>query len=80
METVHAAQGQGVVRGHHGEINGVGLGKVHNFFEVLGPGLRDAHRVRGNAAIAGESVDGLHLGILFQFFDDSVLAASAADD
>ena len=80
MELVHAAQGQGVVRGHDGEVNGVGLGEVHDFPDVLGPDGRDAHRVLGDAAVAGESVDGFNLGVLFQLFDDGVLAASAADD
>ena len=63
MEPVHAAQGQGIVRGHHGEINGMGLGEAHDLLDVLGPDLRDAHRVGGDAAVAGEGVDGFCLGI-----------------
>jgi hypothetical protein len=58
----------------------MGLGEVHDFADVLGPDFRDADRVGGDAAVAGEGVDGLRLGILFQFFDDGVFAASAADN
>ena len=79
VEPVHAPQGQGVVRRHHGETNGMGSGEVHDFVNVPGSDLRHAHRVGGNAAVAGEGVDGLNGGILFQLFDDGVFAAAAAD-
>ena len=80
VEGVHAAQGQGVVRGHHREVHRVGRGKVYNGRDVLGPDLRDAHRVGRNAAVAGETVDGLHGSVFLQLFDDGVFAAAAADD
>ena len=44
-----------------------------------GTDLRHAHRVRGDAAVARQGVDGLRRRILFQLFDDGVLPASAAD-
>ena len=80
VKPVHAAQGQGIVRSHHSEIDIMGLGEVHDGGNVLGTDLRDAHRVLGDAAVAGQGVDGLHAGIFFQFLDNGVLAATAADD
>ena len=57
----------------------MGPGKVHDAVKVLRADFRDAHRVLGDAAVAGEGVDRSGLGVLFQLFDDGVLAASAAD-
>ena len=80
MEPVHATQSQGVVRRHHGKVDGVRLGKVHNGGDVLGANLRDADGILCDAAVARQGVNGLHTGIFFQLFDNGVLAATAADD
>ena len=79
MEPVHTAQGQRIVGRDYGEVHGVGFGKVHNGVDVLGTDLGNAHGVGSDAAVAGQSVDGLHSGIFPQFFDNGVFAASAAD-
>ena len=80
METVHTAQGQGVIRRHHGEVDGVGLGELHDGGDVLSADLGNAHGVLGDAAVARQGVNGLYAGIFFQLFDNGVLAATAADD
>ena len=65
MEPVHAAQGQGVVRRHHGKADLMGLGKVHDGGDIFGADLWDAHGVLGDAAVARQGVNGLHAGIFF---------------
>ena len=80
LQRVHRTQHQRIVRRHHGEVNAVGLGKVHLRGNILRADLRDAHSVSSDAAVAGSAVDRLHSGILFQFFDDGVLTAAAADN
>ena len=80
VEGVHAAQGQRIVRGHHGEVHLVLYGKVHDGADILGPDLGHAHGVGGDAAVAGQGVDGLHLRVFPELFDDGVLAATAAHD
>ena len=78
VEGVHAPQGQGVVRRHHGEVQGVAPGEVHDGTDVRGPDLRHADGVGGDAAVARQGVNGFHSRILFQLFDDGVLPAAAA--
>ena len=78
VEGVHAPQGQGVVRRHHGEVHGVAPGEGHDAADVRGPDLRHADGVGGDAAVARQGVNGFHSRILFQLFDDGVLPAAAA--
>ena len=80
MESVHTAQGQGIVWRHYGEVHGVGPGKIHNGADILGPDLRDAHRVGSNAAVSRQGVDRLYGRVFLHFFDDRMLTASAAND
>ena len=79
-DTIAGLEQKGIIRGYNGEINAAGLGEIHNFFNILDPDLRNAHGVLGDAAVAGEGVNGLNPGIFPQLFDDGVFAASAADD
>ena len=76
----HGPQGQGVVGGHHGVADGVGLGEVHHGGDILGPDLRDADGVAVHAAVAGQDVEGVDAGAFFQLPDDGVLPPAAADD
>ena len=55
-------------------------GKGHLRGDVLRADLRDADRVGGDAAVSGNAVDRLYLGVFFQFPDDGVLTAATADD
>ncbi len=55
------------------------LGKFDLRGDVLGADV-DADGVGGDAAVAGQAVNGLDRGIFFQLFDDGVFAAAAADD
>ena len=80
VQTVYAAQSQRIVGSNHSEINRVCLGKLHDCGNVLGADLGNADGVSGNAAVAGQSIDGLYRGIFFQLFDNGVLAATAANN
>ena len=79
FQRVHAAQYQRVVGRDHGVIYLLLLREgddLVNFRSADG----DAHRVRRDAAVAGESENFRDLGILFQAFDDGVFPSAAAYD
>ena len=79
LQSVHRPQHQGIVGGHHGEIHRVGPHELHNGGDVLGA---DGHAlgVGGDAAVAGQGVDGLRPWVLLELLNDGVFAASAAND
>ena len=78
LQCIHSAQHQGIVRGHNGIVNFVFHRKIYNFGNIRCPDGH-THRILGNAAIAGEGVNGLHGFVLFQLLDDGVLTTAAAD-
>ena len=79
LQRVHAAQHQGIVRGDHGVVDLVFRGKGGDAGNVLGPD-GDADRVRGDAAVAGQSVNLGDLRVFLQLFNDGVFPPAAADD
>ena len=79
FQRVHAAQYQRVVRRDHGVIYLFLLGKGDDLVDFRSAD-GDAHRVRRNAAVAGEGENLRDLGILFQALDDGVFPSAAAYD
>ena len=80
MQAIHAAQSQRIVGSDHGKVNSVSLCKIHDSRNILGTDLGDTDSISSDAAVAGQSIDGLHSGIFFQLFDNGVLAAAAANN
>ena len=79
FQRVHAAQHQGIVRRDHGVIYLFLLGKGDDLVDFrCADG--DAHRVRRDAAVAGEGKNLRDVRILFQALDDGVLPSAAAYD
>ena len=79
FQRVHAAQYQGIVRCDHGVIYLLFLREGDNLVDFrCADG--DAHCVRRDAAVAGESENLRDRGILFQAFDDGVFPSAAAYD
>ena len=77
VETVHAAQGQGVVRGHHHEVYGVFLGPAYHAVYIGGL-YGDTFCHLGNTCVAGGAEQLRHLGRLGQLPADGVFAPAGA--
>ena len=72
-------QHQGIVRGHHGKVDGVVLGKGRDGRPRPWRRCRHADGVGGDAAVAGRgSRCALTSGLFFRLLDDGVLPAAAA--
>ena len=76
-QRVHRAKHQRVVRRDHGIVDPLALREGDQSVDILCPN-RYAHRIGGDAAVAGRGNDLRHGGVLFQFFDNRVLASAAA--
>ena len=79
VQRIHRPQHQRIVRGHHGVVNGVFLGKVHNARNVRGGNVH-ALRVCRNASIAGQGIDFFNGFVLFQLLNDGVFPSTATND
>ena len=79
FQRVHAAQYQRVVGRDHGVIYLLLLGEGDDLLDFRSAD-GDAHCVRRDAAVAGESKNLRDRGILFQAFDDGVFPSAAAYD
>ena len=76
-QRVHRAKHQRIVRRDHGIVDLLALREGDQPVNILRPD-RHAHRVGGDAAVAGRGNDLCHGGVLLQLFDDGVLAPAAA--
>ena len=79
LQPIHRAQGKGIIRGHHGIVDFVLQGKGDDAVQIRG-GNGDAHRVTGDAAVAGQTVKLRNGLVFFQLFHDGVLTPASADD
>ena len=77
FQGVHTAQNQRIVGSHHCVVNGVFHGEGYDFVNLRSAD-GDTGGICGNAAVAGQGVDGFHLGIFLQGADDGVFPATAA--
>ena len=79
LQSVHHAQGQRIVRGHHDKVHGILFGPLDHSLYIGGlDGHAGGHLC--NAGVAGSAVELCDTGRLGQLPADGVLTAATADD
>ena len=79
FQPVNASHGQRIVRSDHGKIHRMALDEFHDPVDVRGPDIH-AVRICRDTAVARQGVDRLNVFVLFQFLDDRMLTAAAANN
>ena len=77
-QQIHRTHDQRIVRCDNCQIDLLLHCEFRDFFNFLGADIH-AYRVGSDAAVAGQCVNGFDALIFFEFFDDGVLSAAAAD-